>query len=479
VKDTLIARYVLHLRVDIVSEYGDPEGEGWHPAWRPVTIRVDSAVVEIVRGPGGGEPADSVRRVFENWTGAGLGAYSGTDNPATFTLNQNVVETAHWKTQFPLIVTVNDTTLGRVETDPPGVWQDLDSTVFLRAVPAEGCVFASWGGDCSGTTDTVSVRMDTSKAVTAVFIQGNRRPVLALRDTSFAEDETLLLSRALLESFASDPDNAVSSLTFSVDNSSSGMHGRPCPCGIRIGADPDWNGMGWIVLRAADPFGSFGRDTLHCTVVPVNDPPGAFHLLKPEDGFRATGETGYPEFAWNASVNRDVLNGDTLQYRMVMWRENGDSLFVLDTGDTAYSFPDSLIPSEDGEYRWSVTAVDEEGAETNCDMSFSLILQMRSGLRSGPAVPKSFGLGQNRPNPFNHRTVIGYEVPKRGRVMLEVWDLRGRRIAMLFDRVQEPGVFEAVWDGTDDSGRPAGSGIYVCRMRAGGFVKAVKMGLLK
>ncbi|MDM7924741.1 MAG: LamG domain-containing protein, partial [bacterium] len=38
VKDTLIARYVLHVHVDVVSGYGTPEGEGWHPAWRPVTI---------------------------------------------------------------------------------------------------------------------------------------------------------------------------------------------------------------------------------------------------------------------------------------------------------------------------------------------------------------------------------------------------------------------------------------------------------
>jgi hypothetical protein len=479
-KDTLIARYVFHLAVDIVSEYGVPEGEGWHPAWQPVTIRVDSGVVETIHGPGGGEPSDSVRHVFNHWTGTGLGAYSGTDNPATFSLNQNVVETAHWKTQFPLIVTVNDTTFGRVEADPAGVWQDRDSTVYLRAVPSEGCVFASWGGACSGTADTASVRMDTSKAVIAVFIQGNRRPVLALRDTSFAEDETLLLSRALLESCASDPDDAVSSLIFSVDHSSSGMHGSPCTCGIRIWAEPDWNGNGWIVLRAADPSGSSGTDTLFCSVVPVNDPPGPFRLIRPEDGHQFSGETGYLDgFVWTTSANRDGRNGDAVSYEISLRNETEEWPWSDQTSDTVYQLPALYIPPTDGIYRWSVKAVDSQGLETACDTSFRFTLQMHSGARSGQAVPKAFGLSQNRPNPFNHRTVIEYEIPKRGKVILEVWDLSGRRIAVLLDRIHEPGVFEAVWDGTDGSGRPAGSGIYVCRMRAGGFVKSVKMGLLK
>jgi len=57
--------------------------------------------------------------------------------------------------------------------------------------------------------------------------------------------------------------------------------------------------------------------------------------------------------------------------------------------------------------------------------------------------------------------------------------VRGRKIAMLIDRIHEPGVFEVTWGGTDDSGQPVGSGITICRMRAGGFVKVVKMGLLK
>ncbi|MDM7926457.1 MAG: hypothetical protein QUS35_10620, partial [bacterium] len=472
--------YVRHVHVDVVCGYGTPEGVGWHPGWRPVTFRLDSAVVEYAAGPGGGAPLDSVRHVFDRWTGTGLDAYSGTDNPATFTLNQNVVETAHWKTQFPLIVTVNDTSLGRVDADPPGIWQDRDSTVFLRAVPAEGGVFASWGGACSGTADTATVRMDTSKAVIAVFIRGNRRPELALRDTSFSEDETLILSRAWLESCASDPDDAVASLTFSVDDSSSGMRGSPCACGVRIWAETDWNGDGWISLRATDPSGSFGTDTLHCTVLAVNDPPGPFRLLRPADGFLFSRETGYPdEFVWTPSANRDDRNGDAVSYEISLLNETVEWIWSDQTSDTVYQTPALYIPPPDGIYRWSVKAVDSQGLETDCDTSFRFILQMQSGVGSGPAVPKAFGLRQNRPNPFNHRTVIGYEVPKRGKVTLGVWDARGRKIAMLADRVHEPGIFEVVWDGTDDSGRPVGSGIYVCRMRAGGFVKALKMGLLK
>lgn len=480
VKDTLIARYSLHYRVDILSEFGSPEGEGWHPASGPVSIRVDSAVVEYAGGPGGGEPADSVRYVFDHWTGTGLDAYSGTDNPATFTLDQNVVETAHWKTQFPLIVTVNDSTLGRVDADPAGIWQERDSTVSLRAVPAEGCAFASWGGACSGTADTASVHMDTSKAVIAVFIRGNLRPALALRDTSLAEDETLLLYRAWLESCASDPDDAVASLTFSVDDFSSGMAGSPCACGIRVWAETDWNGNGWIVLRATDPSGSFGTDTLFCSVIPVNDPPGPFRLLRPVNGFLASPSTGWiDEFEWTSAANRDVRNGDVVEYEIRLRHETEEWHLIDQTADTLYRLPEMYIGPPDGRYQWSVTAVDREGMVTECDSMFALTLGRDSGAAAGPSAPKSFVLRQNHPNPFNHRTLIGYDVARRGRVTLEVWDVGGRRVAVLADRIHEPGSFTAEWDGRDASGRPAGSGIYVCRLRAGAEIRSVKMGLLK
>lgn len=163
VPDTLIARFDYYYRLDIVSLYGHPEGGGWHKAWAPVTISVEDSVIEYTGG-------DSILHVFDHWEGSGYGAYTGPENPATFPMNGMMVERAIWKDQFPLVVEVNDTSLGSVEVTPCGIWQERDSTVYLRAISKEGCGFVGWQGAVTGTTDTVSVVMDTSKVVIAEFI---------------------------------------------------------------------------------------------------------------------------------------------------------------------------------------------------------------------------------------------------------------------------------------------------------------------
>jgi flagellar hook assembly protein FlgD len=41
------------------------------------------------------------------------------------------------------------------------------------------------------------------------------------------------------------------------------------------------------------------------------------------------------------------------------------------------------------------------------------------------------------------------------------------------------GLFTKSWDGRDDAGRPAGSGIYFVRMRAGNTGRSYKVSLLR
>ena len=44
------------------------------------------------------------------------------------------------------------------------------------------------------------------------------------------------------------------------------------------------------------------------------------------------------------------------------------------------------------------------------------------------ATPTSFELYQNRPNPFNGQTVIGFELPEQGQASLRVFDINGKVI---------------------------------------------------
>jgi hypothetical protein len=83
-----------------------------------------------------------------------------------------------------------------------------------------------------------------------------------------------------------------------------------------------------------------------------------------------------------------------------------------------------------------------------------------------PAVPETFRLHQNYPNPFNPSTTITYDMSGPGVAKLAVYNILGQEIATLLEASVQPGRRTVVWNGTDKSGKPAGSGIYLIRFTA-------------
>jgi hypothetical protein len=77
------------------------------------------------------------------------------------------------------------------------------------------------------------------------------------------------------------------------------------------------------------------------------------------------------------------------------------------------------------------------------------------------SLPARAALLPNFPNPFNPTTTIRFTVPggEPVRVVLEVYDLLGRRIAELVRGEVDPGVHSVVWDAAGMS-----SGVYHCRL---------------
>jgi hypothetical protein len=96
-----------------------------------------------------------------------------------------------------------------------------------------------------------------------------------------------------------------------------------------------------------------------------------------------------------------------------------------------------------------------------------------------PALPTETRLHQNYPNPFNPSTIIRYEVARPGRVTLRIYDVGGVEVIVLENRVQEPGRYEAGWNGENTNGQKVSSGVYFYRLRAGDRVLTKKMVLLK
>ena len=91
-----------------------------------------------------------------------------------------------------------------------------------------------------------------------------------------------------------------------------------------------------------------------------------------------------------------------------------------------------------------------------------------------PQRDQTFVLQQNYPNPFNPTTTIRYQVPSISHVTLKVYDVLGREVATLVNEIMKPGGYEVKFDGSQFA-----SGVFFCRIIAGGMVATRKMVLVK
>lgn len=99
---------------------------------------------------------------------------------------------------------------------------------------------------------------------------------------------------------------------------------------------------------------------------------------------------------------------------------------------------------------------------------------------AAPAPGTALRLEQNYPNPFNPVTTLVFDLPRETTVNLSIFDLAGRRVAVLLNgHPGAEGRNEVVWRGRDDEGRELPSGAYFYRLEADGIVQTRRMTLLK
>ncbi|MGH7451297.1 MAG: T9SS type A sorting domain-containing protein, partial [bacterium] len=126
----------------------------------------------------------------------------------------------------------------------------------------------------------------------------------------------------------------------------------------------------------------------------------------------------------------------------------------------------------------NVTANDANGTAMSLSpQAASLPVSNTTGIDSNgeTSLPASYRLLQNHPNPFNAGTLIKYEIPQAGAVSLKIYNLAGQEILEIVNAVQSPGRYQINWNGRDNQGKTAPSGIYICRIQAGSFVQTQRM----
>lgn len=188
-----------------------------------------------------------------------------------------------------------------------------------------------------------------------------------------------------------------------------------------------------------------------------------------------------------------IYYSDALIGLLMSWNENPEHdvshyRIYKSSAENFLPGPDSFLGSTSDTYfydmgwRWmpyvyyKLTAVDSAGHEsTYSTLTYDDIY---TGLDT-PRLASCLRLEQNHPNPFNPSTTIRYYLPDQLPTRLEIYDVAGRRIVCLIDKMQGRGSYRAEWNGKDRLGNSVASGIYFCRLSAGRETLSRKMVLLK
>jgi photosystem II stability/assembly factor-like uncharacterized protein len=94
--------------------------------------------------------------------------------------------------------------------------------------------------------------------------------------------------------------------------------------------------------------------------------------------------------------------------------------------------------------------------------------------KTNESIPGKYNLYQNYPNPFNPETDFKFDISKAGNVLLNVFDVNGRKITALVDEYLNPGTYNIRWNAAGLS-----SGVYFYILKTESFTEMRKALLLK
>ena len=211
--------------------------------------------------------------------------------------------------------------------------------------------------------------------------------------------------------------------------------------------------------------------------------PGVFFDSPPDSGYSL--DNVAPLTPSSFFINYNTGSGNTLawddpvdtdfQYFSVY--RSTDPNFIPGPSDLVHTTTSAgwVDPEYDGwAVYYSVSATDFSGNESDPTSSGTVTSV------PDPVIPSHHALYQNSPNPFNPTTTIRFDVARGGgMVTLQIFDVSGRLVRTLVDATEGEGQKSVEWDGRDDRGEKAATGIYFYRLTAPGFTQTRKMVLLK
>ena len=166
----------------------------------------------------------------------------------------------------------------------------------------------------------------------------------------------------------------------------------------------------------------------------------------------------------------------------------GGYTHTIRTGGTPGPFPEDT-PVFSGSHNWQEVLFDlgeasgevafrfrfgSDGADTRegwyIDDIEVLGLAALSGVDNDLRQPARLTLLPSRPNPTAGPTHFSFALPQTGAASLAMYDATGRLVRTLINGPLAAGLHRADWDGMNNQGSPASSGLYYCRLQANGTI---------
>ncbi len=165
--------------------------------------------------------------------------------------------------------------------------------------------------------------------------------------------------------------------------------------------------------------------------------------------------------------NRNISNTSAAQYGYVngvILPGRGYLLVTVSDSTAKVDYIKTLLPNE-------VTS-----GHNNAEIGYTYTLSANTAAVEEYIKQSSFQISQNYPNPFSLETNIKYYLQKSDRVQLKVYDMYGREVATLVDKLQDAGAYNVALNSDDLSLK---SGIYYFRINVGNSSRSMKMICIK
>jgi len=109
----------------------------------------------------------NTKYIFTNWTGD----YTGQESNTSILMDTSKTVTARWNTQYYLTMQKNPDQGGSTSPPPPGTWVDKNQQIELSATPATDYIFSEWAGDIGVSKNPTTLKMTNPVNVTANFLK--------------------------------------------------------------------------------------------------------------------------------------------------------------------------------------------------------------------------------------------------------------------------------------------------------------------